>query len=260
MNSMTMNINKGDKLVAKKQLNILGSVAANVGDVFEVKLINGSYVKLEDEDVILSIDNSTLMEHFQKHVEKNDTNKVDDVKFEIPNANSFDELIEAVQKNENFANLIKSMSADYAVSKDNVKTDVEPEGIEGREGEIVIPNKVTKEDVMEIIDNSNVIVENGVFDKSTVLHCQLPNGFVITTTSACVDPENYDPEIGEDICYDKLMEKIWELEGYRLQNERYEMEQLENWMNCGEATEDDLDCENCPYSQECFGDEEEQGV
>lgn len=58
-----------------------------------------------------------------------------------------------------------------------------------------------------------------VFDKCTVVSCQLPNGFVIVESSACVDPANYNEELGKIICKDRIINKIWELEGYRLQTE-----------------------------------------
>lgn len=58
-----------------------------------------------------------------------------------------------------------------------------------------------------------------VFDKCTVVACKLPNGFVLVEYSACISPENYDPEIGERNCRDKIINKLWELEGYRLQTE-----------------------------------------
>lgn len=79
---------------------------------------------------------------------------------------------------------------------------------------------VTEEHIQNIIDNSEFEVFT-VFDKCTVVVCKLPNGFVITESSACVSPENYDMEIGASICFDKIVDKVWELEGYKLQNEMY---------------------------------------
>ena len=58
-----------------------------------------------------------------------------------------------------------------------------------------------------------------VFDKCTVVACKLQNGFVLVEYSACISPENHDPEIGERNCRDKIINKLWELEGYRLQTE-----------------------------------------
>lgn len=77
-------------------------------------------------------------------------------------------------------------------------------------------NMVAYDSVNDIIKNS-MIVADTVFDKCTVVYCQLPNGFVIVESSACVDPGNYDENTGIDICMKKIEDKIWELEGYRLQ-------------------------------------------
>jgi hypothetical protein len=57
--------------------------------------------------------------------------------------------------------------------------------------------------------------------KTTVVIATLPNGFTITESSSCVDPANYDVEIGTDICKERIQNKLWELEGYVLQREVY---------------------------------------
>lgn len=64
-------------------------------------------------------------------------------------------------------------------------------------------------------------IEKVVFDKCLLVSIQLPNGFIITESSACVNPMNFDREIGFEICKEKIKNKIWELEGYKLQNELY---------------------------------------
>lgn len=61
-----------------------------------------------------------------------------------------------------------------------------------------------------------------IFDKCTVVTAKLENGFVLVESSACVDPENYDEKVGENICKNKIREKLWELEGYALQKSVYE--------------------------------------
>lgn len=91
---------------------------------------------------------------------------------------------------------------------------------------------ITPEIIEDIINNSKVNVQT-VFDKCTIVTCQLPNGFVIVESSACVSPENYNEEMGFKICMNRIEDKIWELEGYKLQSELYESE------NC------DGDCDNC---------------
>lgn len=58
--------------------------------------------------------------------------------------------------------------------------------------------------------------------KTTVVHCTLPNGFTIVESSSCVDPANYNHELGQNLCFRRIKDKIWELEGYLLQQEKYE--------------------------------------
>ena len=54
-------------------------------------------------------------------------------------------------------------------------------------------------------------------EKTTVVRCVLRNGFEIWETSTCVDPRNYNQEIGEQICMERIENKIWELLGFMLQ-------------------------------------------
>lgn len=61
-----------------------------------------------------------------------------------------------------------------------------------------------------------------VFEKCTVLTVKLPNGFTLTESAGCVDPENYSAEIGYEICKKKIIDKIWLLEGYVLQTKVHE--------------------------------------
>lgn len=109
---------------------------------------------------------------------------------------------------------------------------------------------ITAEYIDCIIDNSDIKAYT-VFDKCTVVTCQLPNGFVIVESSACVSPENYDEEMGMSICMDKITNKVWELEGYRLQEELYR-ENVES--KCDECAYDCNRCnyENSPCTADCL--------
>ena len=77
---------------------------------------------------------------------------------------------------------------------------------------------VKKEDIDSILSQTLISVEK-YGDKTTILKATLPNGFVVVESSSCVDPKNFNMSIGEQICMKKLEDKIWELEGYKLQNE-----------------------------------------
>ena len=57
--------------------------------------------------------------------------------------------------------------------------------------------------------------------KTTVGCFTLENGFEIVTSSACVKEEDYDEEIGKEICRKQAINKIWELEGYLIQEHFY---------------------------------------
>ena len=58
--------------------------------------------------------------------------------------------------------------------------------------------------------------------KTTVCLITLTNGFEIVGTSGCVDPDNYDFNIGAEIARKNAIDKIWELEGYLLQQRIYD--------------------------------------
>jgi hypothetical protein len=47
------------------------------------------------------------------------------------------------------------------------------------------------------------------------------NGFTLVGESACVSPDNFDPEIGGAIAVSKAREKLWALEGYLLREVLY---------------------------------------
>lgn len=84
--------------------------------------------------------------------------------------------------------------------------------------------KITQDHIDRIMEASEVQVKT-IYGKCTVVSIQLPNGFIITESSACVDPANYDMEMGKAICLERIENKIWELEGYVLQNAEYASKQ-----------------------------------
>lgn len=76
--------------------------------------------------------------------------------------------------------------------------------------------RVTEEQVKRILSESK-IEDLKIGEKTTVVHATLPSGFIIVESSSCVDPDNYDHEIGKEICMKRIEDKVWELEGYFLQ-------------------------------------------
>lgn len=81
-------------------------------------------------------------------------------------------------------------------------------------------NTVTDEMIDKIIKETEFKIQNA-YGKTTIVTAKLPNGFVITELSSCVDPANYDENIGFTLCKAKIVSKLWELEGYKLQDKLY---------------------------------------
>lgn len=79
-------------------------------------------------------------------------------------------------------------------------------------------NTVTVERINSIIAGS-VATAIKMGEKTTVLLLRLPNGFEVVESSGCVDPANYDHDMGTKICMERIRSKVWMLEGYRLQCE-----------------------------------------
>lgn len=77
-------------------------------------------------------------------------------------------------------------------------------------------NTITPEHITKLFNEAD-LTEQVVFNKCLIVSIKLRNGFIITESSACVDPANFDMEIGRRICCDRIKDKLWELEGYRLQ-------------------------------------------
>lgn len=89
------------------------------------------------------------------------------------------------------------------------------------DGYTVYSNRVTPERIQRLVDQLEYKFER--VGNSTVTGCWafLSNGFQVGFgQSACVDPENYNQELGEKYakasCIKDAEDTLWELEGYRL--------------------------------------------
>lgn len=106
-------------------------------------------------------------------------------------------------------------------------------------------NTVTQSVIDELMESCDIAVTTA-FDKCTIVACKLPNGFVIVESSSCVDPANYDKDMGVDICMKNIERKLWELEGYLLQNKLYfDGVSFDDKADDADDLECDGDCENC---------------
>lgn len=123
---------------------------------------------------------------------------------------------------------------------------------------IEVPVYVSWEHIDDIINESDIAFDV-VFDKCIIGTCKLPNGFVIVESHTWAREDDFDEDIGIEICLGKFEDKIKELETYRIQEEAYRMTNPE-CTGCCECCEDyeciaeeiavrdeleDMDCENC---------------
>lgn len=96
--------------------------------------------------------------------------------------------------------------------------------VEENENEVVFDEY---EHVAYLLNNSEFETCT-VFGKTVIMSCKLPNGYVVTETHAFSNAEEYDEEFGEEICYDKIFDRVLELERYK----RQEMDSKSVECNC----------------------------
>ena len=79
-------------------------------------------------------------------------------------------------------------------------------------------NRISQEDVDSWIKQLKVeeIEAPGTGAKITVVTATLANGFSITESATCVDPENYDVDLGVLSCMERIESKVWFLLGFLL--------------------------------------------
>lgn len=89
-------------------------------------------------------------------------------------------------------------------------------------------NKVTPEQIQALVDSLTFQFERVGDTTTTACWAFLPNGFSVAHgESACVDPANFDFELGKkyakERCLQDARNKLWELEGYVLAKERMKL-------------------------------------
>ncbi len=77
---------------------------------------------------------------------------------------------------------------------------------------------VTQEQVQENMQDVIVRTLQDFEKPCTYVTVRMKNGFTLRESTTCVDPANYDEEIGKKICLEKIEDKIWFLLGYALQD------------------------------------------
>jgi hypothetical protein len=79
-------------------------------------------------------------------------------------------------------------------------------------------NSVTIEQVRANMQDVIVRTLQDFEKPCTYVTVRMLNGFTLRESTTCVDPANYDEEIGKQICLEKIEDKIWYLLGYALQD------------------------------------------
>lgn len=80
-------------------------------------------------------------------------------------------------------------------------------------------NKITEEIVEASVDKwQHTVMDVEGQHKTVIVMAILKNGFVIVESSSCVDPANFDFNIGFNSCVNRIYNKIWELTGFILQS------------------------------------------
>ena len=87
-------------------------------------------------------------------------------------------------------------------------------------------NTVTIEQVKENMKDVLVRTLDDFGKPCTYVTVRMKNGFTIRESTTCVDPANYNEEIGKEICLEKIEDKIWFLLGYQLQEDLYRSGEL----------------------------------
>lgn len=78
------------------------------------------------------------------------------------------------------------------------------------------PDKLTALDIERFVTAGKTDIAT-LGEKTTSVLFTAPTGFVLSETSACVRPENYDESIGATICKERIEGKLWEHLGFVLQ-------------------------------------------
>lgn len=82
-------------------------------------------------------------------------------------------------------------------------------------------NTVTPAEVQKNMQDVIVRTLEDFGKPTTYVVVRMKNGFTLCESTTCVDPANYDEEIGKEICLRKIEDKIWFLLGYALQEKLY---------------------------------------
>lgn len=75
-------------------------------------------------------------------------------------------------------------------------------------------HKIPPEHIDEIFAASKFEDIKSAHSPCTVVIMTLPNGYALVESSGCIDPGEYDHELGVRLCKEALRRRVWQLEGY----------------------------------------------
>lgn len=77
-------------------------------------------------------------------------------------------------------------------------------------------NRLTEEDIDSFVNLGKIHVEKRG-DKSTLVEIVYPNGWADYEISSCVDPKNYNEELGKTYALENIKHRLWKSLGFVLQ-------------------------------------------
>ena len=90
----------------------------------------------------------------------------------------------------------------------------------------MLKNTVTIEQVKENMQDIIVRTLDDFGKPCTYVTVRMKNGFTLRESTTCVDPANYNEDIGKEICLKRIENQIWFLLGYQLQEDLFRSGEL----------------------------------
>ena len=87
-------------------------------------------------------------------------------------------------------------------------------------------NTVTIEQVKDNMQDVIVRTLDDFGKPCTYVTVRMKNGFTLRESTTCVDPANYNEDIGKEICLKRIENQIWFLLGYQLQEDLFRSGEL----------------------------------
>jgi hypothetical protein len=90
----------------------------------------------------------------------------------------------------------------------------------------MLKNTVTIKQVKENMQDEIVRTLDDFGKPCTYVTVRMRNGFTLRESTTCVDPANYNEDIGKEICLKRIENQIWFLLGYQLQEDLFRSGEL----------------------------------